>query len=69
MKLHFPTVELDISQPCIMGILNLTPDSFSDGGLFLDKEKALTLSILVVNQHGQVQVKFQLMKNLKELFH
>lgn len=25
----------------IMGILNVTPDSFSDGGLFLDPEKAL----------------------------
>lgn len=24
-----------------MGILNVTPDSFSDGGLFLDKEKAV----------------------------
>jgi len=24
----------------IMGVVNITPDSFSDGGLFLDKEKA-----------------------------
>ncbi|MFD3191329.1 dihydropteroate synthase [Sedimentitalea sp. HM32M-2] len=24
---------LDMSQPCVMGILNVTPDSFSDGGL------------------------------------
>jgi dihydropteroate synthase len=23
---------LDLSSPCIMGILNVTPDSFSDGG-------------------------------------
>jgi len=41
MILHFPSHTLDISQPCIMGILNLTPDSFSDGGLFINKEKAL----------------------------
>jgi len=45
MKLHFPAplkVEtLDLNQPRIMGILNLTPDSFSDGGLFLNKDKAL----------------------------
>lgn len=27
--------------PLIMGILNLTPDSFSDGGLFVKKEQAL----------------------------
>ncbi|PUB89332.1 MAG: dihydropteroate synthase, partial [gamma proteobacterium symbiont of Ctena orbiculata] len=25
---------LDFSNPLIMGILNLTPDSFSDGGLY-----------------------------------
>lgn len=27
--------------PLVMGILNVTPDSFSDGGSFLDPEKAL----------------------------
>jgi len=27
-------------RPAIMGILNVTPDSFSDGGLFLDPDKA-----------------------------
>jgi dihydropteroate synthase len=32
---------LDLTQPQIMGILNVTPDSFSDGGLFMSKEKAL----------------------------
>ncbi len=26
---------------CVMGILNVTPDSFSDGGIFFDFEKAL----------------------------
>lgn len=26
--------------PCVMGILNVTPDSFSDGGNFFDKEAA-----------------------------
>ena len=25
----------------VMGILNVTPDSFSDGGLYLDPERAL----------------------------
>lgn len=28
-------------RPLIMGVLNITPDSFSDGGQFLDPEKAL----------------------------
>ena len=32
---------LDLSQPHIMGILNVTPDSFSDGGQFTVVDKAL----------------------------
>ncbi len=32
---------LDLSQPQVMGILNVTPDSFSDGGQFLAKDKAV----------------------------
>ncbi len=32
---------LDLSRPRVMGILNVTPDSFSDGGRFLDPERAL----------------------------
>ncbi len=28
-------------RPLIMGILNITPDSFSDGGRYIEKEKAL----------------------------
>jgi len=30
------------SRTCVMGILNVTPDSFSDGGLFADAEKAIS---------------------------
>lgn len=32
---------LDLSQPHIMGILNVTPDSFSDGGQFTAVDKAV----------------------------
>ncbi|PID61156.1 MAG: dihydropteroate synthase [Gammaproteobacteria bacterium] len=32
---------LDLSRPQIMGILNVTPDSFSDGGRFIDVYSAL----------------------------
>ena len=31
---------IDFSSPTIMGILNLTPDSFSDGGVFNKKNKS-----------------------------
>ena len=32
---------LDLSRPCVMGILNVTPDSFSDGGVFFSADAAL----------------------------
>ena len=32
---------IDLSQPKLMGILNLTPDSFSDGGKFNNEKNAL----------------------------
>ncbi|HKJ46693.1 MAG TPA: dihydropteroate synthase [Balneolales bacterium] len=32
---------LDLSHPQVMGILNVTPDSFSDGGRFINEEIAL----------------------------
>lgn len=32
---------LDLSAPRVMGVLNVTPDSFSDGGAWLDPERAV----------------------------
>ena len=32
---------LDLSRPLIMGVVNVTPDSFSDGGHFLDSRQAI----------------------------
>ena len=32
---------IDLSRPLIMGILNMTPDSFSDGGKFNSEKSAL----------------------------
>ncbi len=32
---------LDLSRPQVMGVLNITPDSFSDGGDFFSPEKAV----------------------------
>ena len=38
----WPKGQLDFSAGCIiMGVLNVTPDSFSDGGQFLDTDKAI----------------------------
>jgi len=37
--------------PSIMGVLNITPDSFSDGGLFFDESKAYDQANLMIS-HG-----------------
>jgi dihydropteroate synthase len=40
--LEWPKGRLDFSAGCVvMGVLNVTPDSFSDGGRFLDTDKAI----------------------------
>ncbi len=42
MLLKWPKGKLDFSAGCIvMGVLNVTPDSFSDGGQFFDTDKAI----------------------------
>lgn len=41
MKLRAQDRVIDLSTPQVMGILNVTPDSFSDGGLYLDSDRAV----------------------------
>lgn len=41
--------KLDLKKPNIMGILNATPDSFSDGGKYNTIDKALSHAINMVN--------------------
>jgi dihydropteroate synthase len=45
MQLLCRNRRLDLTAPVVMGIVNVTPDSFSDGGRFLDTRKAI--------EHGQ----------------
>ena len=37
-----------------MGILNITPDSFSDGGLYLDKEEAIAHGMRMVEEGADI---------------
>ena len=37
-------------QTLLMGVLNVTPDSFSDGGIFFDKEKAVARGLKMVEE-------------------
>jgi dihydropteroate synthase len=44
--LKWPTGKLDFSGGyLLMGVLNVTPDSFSDGGQFIDRDKAIEQGI------------------------
>lgn len=44
------TQTLDLTRPVIMGVLNVTPDSFSDGGRFLDVAAAVAHGIRMVEE-------------------
>ena len=45
---------LDLSQPHIMGILNVTPDSFSDGGQFNAVDKAVVHCRQMINEGATI---------------
>ncbi|MGB5337719.1 MAG: dihydropteroate synthase [Gammaproteobacteria bacterium] len=45
---------LDLGQPAIMGVLNITPDSFSDGGDFLPVEKAVARARSMVEEGAAI---------------
>ena len=47
------TLELG-KRTLIMGIVNVTPDSFSDGGLYLDSEKAITHAIRLLDEGADI---------------
>lgn len=42
--------QLDLSRPVVMGVLNITPDSFSDGGNYLELGAALKRASDLVNE-------------------
>lgn len=45
---------LDLSQPQIMGILNVTPDSFSDGGKHHQKDQALQHALQMIEDGAKI---------------
>ena len=48
------TAALDLSHGVLMGVLNVTPDSFSDGGLHLDPEAAVEHGLAMVQQGAEI---------------
>ena len=54
-SLQFPGGTLELGKtPLIMGVLNVTPDSFSDGGLFLEEGEALDRALEMVGQGADI---------------
>ena len=46
--------ELSLDRPLLMGIVNLTPDSFSDGGRHLDPRAAIDAGLAMVEQGADI---------------
>lgn len=49
-SMQFGKKNIDLSKPCVMGVLNVTPDSFSDGGRYLHLEDALRQAERMVSE-------------------
>ncbi len=45
---------LSMAEPQVMGILNVTPDSFSDGGRYIDPESALTQARSMIREGATI---------------
>jgi dihydropteroate synthase len=50
----FPLFSTNFKAPQLMGILNVTTDSFSDGGKFADPEQALTQAQILVDAGADI---------------
>jgi len=46
--------ELSLERPLIMGILNITPDSFSDGNLYSDPQRAIERALEMVAEGADI---------------
>jgi dihydropteroate synthase len=45
---------VNFTRPLIMGVINITPDSFSDGGQFLDSNEAVTHALELVREGANI---------------
>jgi dihydropteroate synthase len=46
--------QLDLTMPCVMGIVNVTPDSFSDGGKFAATNLAVQHALKLVQEGASI---------------
>ncbi|HMN47738.1 MAG TPA: dihydropteroate synthase [Ignavibacteriaceae bacterium] len=50
----FNNIELNFDKPLIMGILNVTPDSFSDGGKYFSKDLAVDHALKMIDEGADI---------------
>lgn len=50
MRFNAKNKSLDLSKPVLMGVLNVTPDSFSDGGHYIDVDAAVNRGLEMARQ-------------------
>lgn len=53
-RLRAGAFELSLDRVLVMGILNVTPDSFSDGGLWFDPERGVEHALEMVDQGAEI---------------
>ena len=53
-KMMLGNYKLDLNKTLVMGVLNITPDSFSDGGLFVDVDTAIAHAKQMVNDGAEI---------------
>ncbi len=54
MQLRCGSRVVSLAAPCVMGVVNVTPDSFSDGGRFLDTGAAVACAIRMVEEGAAI---------------
>lgn len=54
IQLHLGRHVLDLDRPLVMGVLNVTPDSFSDGGDFFSRDGALAQALAMVDDGADI---------------
>lgn len=54
MILRCGRFELSLERPLVMGVVNVTPDSFSDGGMFLDRRDAVAHARRLIEEGADI---------------
>lgn len=54
MLFHCGHFQLNLNHPQVMGIINVTPDSFSDGGLFVSAQNAIAHGLRLVVEGADI---------------